>query len=359
MPTLAILVLYGSSLFFIFQRTYLLYSRSKSNPVDCEPLPSYPHLDPIWGIDLLIQIWREFRRGALSEGMRKRHEKYGKTFNTVNVGQHCIYTMDPENIRAVTTGNFEHYGKSSWVQEASKHIGQGILMNEGEAWKRSRDMLKPLFSRSSVDEAALVEPHMQQLIKVIRKNGKRPFDFRELSERFILDVVTDFLFGKSTGCLSASTDDDESRRFLSFVKTFEPPSGMFMAVGILAWIELIPSYQQLIQTVNGMKRFFKRQLDMVTLDSELHMHKSGISCFRMMKNDGVPISQIQGEIQNIFFASFDTTSALLTNIVFILSRRQDIQQQLRQEISYLKRKPPTRQDLAGMRFLGYVIQEGQ
>jgi hypothetical protein len=108
-----------------------------------------------------------------------------------------------------------------------------------------------------------------------------------------------------------------------------------------------------------MKRFFRAQLDFIISDSESPNRLVGPSCFRMMEREGVDIGQIQAELQNIFFASFDTTTGLISNIIDILSRRQDVQLLLRQEISYLKGNPPTRQDLGKMDFLRLVFLEGK
>jgi cytochrome P450 len=349
----------GTVLYCISQYIYRSTSRRyEAKSLGCEPIVSYPHLDPLWGLDLSVQLWREFHRGELSEGMRKRHETFGHTFNTKNLGQDCVYTIDPDNIHAVTTDNFEDYGKSGWVQEGSKHVGAGILMNDGEAWKQSRATLKGIFARTAIDEPTLVEPHFQQLTEVIRENGGS-FDFQEVAARFTLDLVTDFLFGKSTETLPGGKDADAANYFLSLIKKFEPSAGTFIAVGALAWLELLPSYRQIIDVVNGMKRFFRAQLDFIISDSESPTRLAGPSCFRMMEHEGVDIGQIQAELQNIFFASFDTTTGLISNIIDILSRRQDVQLLLREEISYLKSIPPTRQDLGKMEFLRFVFLEGK
>ena len=350
----------GILLFWISREISHRWSlRRRAKGLGCESITNYPHLDPIGGLDLSVQIWREFHRGELSEGMRRRHEKFGPTFSTNSLGQDCIYTIDPENIRAVTTDNFDCYGKSAWVEEAAKHVGNGILMSDGEDWKRSRAVLKPLFARTALDEPALVEPHLQNLVQVIRGNNGQPFDFQVLAARFTLDIVTDFLFGKSTQSLLGGKAAEDARHFLTLVKDFEPPSGTFIAVGALAWFELLPSYRRLLLVVDGMKAFFRSQLEMIISDPGFHSQSAAPSCFRMMESDGVGVGQIQAELQNIFFASFDTTTALLANIIGILSQRQDIQQQLRAEIAYLNGSPPTKQDLGRLSFLRFVLLEGK
>ncbi|CAN8101932.1 unnamed protein product [Discula destructiva] len=331
----------------------------------------YPHLDPFFGLDLAIQTWRDFQRGELCEGLRKRHLKYGATFSTNSLGSTTIYTTEPENIRTITTREFAKFGKSGWVVEAAKHIGSGVLMNEGEAWKHSRTMLKPMFSRTTLDEPTMLEPHVQNLVSEMRRlaqKGHGVFDFHELASMFTLDVVTEFLFGKSTDCLGnpEQADGKDGVNFLTLVKGFEGPSGQFIAVGPLAWFGLIRSYKRLISLVDGMKAFFRKKLNDIIADSMLHgcappgqpkFHKASLSIFRSMKDAGVSDSRIQGELQNIFFASYDTTSTFLANLIYVLVRHPNSQQRIRDEIAGLGGRPPTSKELARMDFLKMFIME--
>ncbi|KAJ4408679.1 hypothetical protein N0V82_009633 [Gnomoniopsis sp. IMI 355080] len=355
----------------------------------------YRHIDPILGLDLAVQTWREFKRGELCEGLRKRHVQYGPTFttngnNTLFGGgaAETIYTTEPENIRTVTTHEFSKFGKAAWVGEAAKHIGAGVLLNEGGAWKHSRTMLKPMFARgaaaaATMDDPAMLEPHVQSLVQQMRRQAhasrRGVFDFHELASMFTLDVVTEFLFGKSSGTLESphQGDGEEGMHFLSLVKDFEGPSAQFIAVGPLAWFGLITSYKRLIGMVDGMKAFFKKKLNDIIAETS----QSGDGCctdavqqqqqqqpkhsrrdvspsiFRSMKNGGVADDQIQGELQNIFFASYDTTSTFLANLMYVLVRHPDVQQRIRNEITVLEGRAPTSKELARMPFLRMVINE--
>ncbi|PMB69887.1 Cytochrome P450 52A11 [Beauveria bassiana] len=233
--TFVTLVFAASALAYYALRA-LLNVRNRANKTAShlihDELPTYPHLEPFWGLDLYLCMWRDFTCGRLAEGMRMRHMRHGPTFWARELlGGECIYTIDPENIRAVTTSQFAHFQKAAWVGEASKHIGRGVLMNEGEAWRRSRALLKPVFAKTTLDELALVEPHVKAMIAVIRD-------------------------GQQGG------------------------------------------------------------------------------------------------------AGFDTTTALLANLVRVLAERPDVQEKLRGEMAHLDGRPPTRQDISAMPYLRSVLYEG-
>lgn len=324
----------------------------------------YPHIDLFLGLDLAVQTWRDFHNGELSEGLRRRHSLYGRTFLGNNLGADYIYTVEPDNIRAITTSQFSNFGKSAWVSEAAKHVGNGVLLNEGEAWKRSRAMLKPIFARTAVDGFIFMEMHVEKLLEEMKRLGREDegvFDFHELACMFTLDIVTEFLFGKSTGCLGnpRGPEGEQGMEFLSLVKKFEGPSGEFMSVGLLAWLGLLPSYRLLVGLVSGMKAWFGRKLDEIMAESNtVSAPNTPRSVFMAMKTAGISGEQIQGELQNIFFASYDTTSAFLSNLFYVLVRYPDIQARLRKEVDSLGGRKPTNHDLSKMEYLRLVMMEG-
>lgn len=324
----------------------------------------YPHIIPFLGLDLGIQIWMDFYRGQYSEGTRRRHVSCGRTFSARNLRKEYIYTIEPQNILTITKHRSNSFEKSDWASEAAKHIGSGILLNEGEAWSRSRKMLKPIFSSKVTDDPTVtLEPHVSRLIVqmkfLIETEGT--FEFQRLADMFMLDVVTEFLFGKSTCCLEfpRGPEGEEGVKFLMLVRSFDGPSASVMALGQSARISLLLSKRQLNETVVGMKAFFRRKLvDVMSSTEDSSSRNAPWSVFRMMKAEGIPDEQVQAELQNIFFAGWDTTSVLLANTVYALLRHQNVQRRLREEIGAFHGMAPTKQDLNRMEYLRLVINEG-
>lgn len=326
-------------------------------------LRHYPHTIPFLGLDLVIRIWVDFYRGQYSEGTRGRHVSCGRTFSARNLRTEYIYTIEPQNILTITKHRSSSFEKSDWASEAAKHIGNGILLNEGEAWSRSRKMLKPIFSSKVTDDPTVLEPHISRLIVqmkfLIETEGS--FEFQRLADMFMLDVVTELLFGKSTCCLGfpRGPEGEEGVKFLMLVRSFDGPSASVMALGQSARISLLLSKRQLNETVAGMKAFFRRKLaDIMSSTEYSSSRNTPWSVFRMMKAGGIPDEQVQAELQNIFFAGWDTTSVLLANTLYALLRHQNVQRRLREEIGALHGMPPTKQDLNRMQYLRFVLNEG-
>jgi hypothetical protein len=96
----------------------------------------------------------------------------------------------------------------------------------------------------------LVETH-SATDQVIHQKEGQAFNFQELVARFKRDIFTDFLFVKSSQSLTGDTSADKA------CKEFNHPSGIFIAVEILTWLELLPAYRRLLSVVDGMKAFIR------------------------------------------------------------------------------------------------------
>jgi cytochrome P450 len=68
---------------------------------------------------------------------------------------------------------------------------------------------------------------------------------------------------------------------------------------------------------------------------------------------------LRDELLGIFFAGRDTTSALLSNLFFVLARSPKIWQRLRDEVDQLGGARPTLDDLKTLKYLGFCLNEGQ
>lgn len=363
MDSTAVLLLIATFLAFwllenrLRSKKYSLTSRRNG----CEPLTArYPHLDPLFGLDFVFEKWKDFNSHQFSEGLRRRHDRYGTTFLSNNLGKHCINTVDPKNIRAITTTNFDDYGKSTWTNEAEKHIGKGILMNDGPQWRRSRAVFQPVFTRASRDEPlATIEFQVQQLINGITRKGGKAFDFRELSSRFMLDTVTQSLFSNATHCLAGQ--DKEAEDFLHCVSQFEAVSTAFIGTGPLALLSIAFRYRKILTYVRSMQSFFGSRIKGGFAICEAHdqnVRSTTTDFLKTLRAQGLDMTELQGELQNVFFASYDTTAALLANIFDVLGRRSDVQYHLRNEIAtVLQGSYPSINDLSRLTYVRNTIWE--
>lgn len=154
-----------------------------------------------------VEFWSQTIRGAGSSS--------GTTFTPqtaeidAGISNRILLTSDPENIKALLTGQFADYGKGeTFHQEWSEFLGDSIFVTDGELWSRSRQLLRPMFTRDRIVDTEIFEKHVQHLIPLLAGHGdggvpgvKRVVDVGSLFFRYTLDAATDYLLGHGTNSL--------------------------------------------------------------------------------------------------------------------------------------------------------------
>ena len=87
-------------------------------------------------------------------------------------------------------------------------LGDGIFTQDGESWKHSRELLRPLFLSNRVDNFLQIQEHVENLISCIPRG--EVVDFQPLFFRFTLDTTTYLLFGRSINSLGTQTPLSEA-----------------------------------------------------------------------------------------------------------------------------------------------------
>ena len=88
-------------------------------------------------------------------------------------------------------------------------LGDGIFTQDGKAWRKSRDLLKPQFVRNQYRDLDLFREHVDNLISCIPISGE-PIDLQPLFFRFTLDTTTALLFGESVYSLKSDSLKNET-----------------------------------------------------------------------------------------------------------------------------------------------------
>lgn len=122
------------------------------------------------------------------------------------VSTRAIMTKDPENIKALLTGQFADYGKGEpFHRDWKEFLGDSIFATDGELWSRSRQLIRPMFARERIVDTEVFEKHVQKLIPLLggstSPKGSRVVDVGSLFFRYTLDAATDYLLGQGTDSL--------------------------------------------------------------------------------------------------------------------------------------------------------------
>jgi cytochrome P450 len=138
-----------------------------------------------------LEIWNAFFAG----------ERW--TVEAAPGGQRCIFTADPENIKAILATQFTDYGKGEpFRKDWSEFLGESIFTTDLDQWHNSRQLIRPQFIKDRVSDLDVFEEHVQILMQEIERVGQgKELDVSDLFFRYTLDAATHFLLGKSVDSL--------------------------------------------------------------------------------------------------------------------------------------------------------------
>ncbi|KAK7519067.1 cytochrome P450 [Phyllosticta citriasiana] len=325
----------------------------------------------LFGIDLMYDSYRAAASRNFLSNTYSMYSRLGTTWSTRILGNTVIQTIDPENLRAVYNTNFRDWGFGAFrVNSFRPLLGNGIFAIEGSEWRHSRDLLRPAFAKSEVTNLQVYEKHFQQLLKAVpgSTGDDGVVDLQPLFFRLTMDSATEVIFGKSVHSLS--TDDEQSSSARSLGQGYEKAkSEIFNNIllypfgrwrwwsGLMSAVKKVHAYVDPIveEAIATAQRDACSTAEAQSCDQSAGKKKPYsflrelVSCASRDK--------IRGELLSVLLASRDTTASLLSNTMFILSRRPDIVSRLLDEIAPLAGQPPTYPQLRKLAYLDAVLKE--
>jgi cytochrome P450 len=239
-------------------------------------------------------------------------------------------------------------------------FGHGIFDTDGEAWERSRGLIRPNFVRAQVADLDMFETHVQHLISHIPRDGST-VDLQPLFFGLTMDSATEFLFGKSTNTLAPGLETKSSSEFVkAFIYCTERISIELRTFGLLQWVPNA-EWRKNVKIIHSFADDIVRDAIVKMRDNNLVEDlKAGRAKYTFLY-ELVSRTQdtytVRSELLNVLLAGRDTTAGLLSNTWHVLSRRKDIWDKLRAEVDELNGERPDYQTLKDMKYLKWVMNE--
>ena len=345
----------------------------------CAPAKTQPSYDPILGLDLLWEGYTYLKQHNILESSLDRFKKLNvRTYQITLLRQEIIVTMEPLNVKTMLSLDFKNW---SVGEDRKKYlapfIGEGIFTTDGAAWQHSRNMLRPSFVRTQIEDLDIFERHFNQLNRAIPHDGST-VDLQGFFFGLTLDIATEFLFGESTNSL---TPDGSSQSIDEFVEAFTYCSNIFEAEdSVFGPFDIfLPNrrFNRSCKIVHGTYRsssttFRTQQLTALAFVDSLvekalvnrssHTTEEKRSGTRYVFLDELLTQttdriRIRSECLNILGAGRDTTASLLSNLLFEISRRPDVWSNLQKEVDALSGSQPSYGQLKNMKYLRALINE--
>jgi cytochrome P450 len=310
-------------------------------------VPPGPKGWPVVGMALIL------RRDPLA-GMRAIAREYGDIVRFHVIGQERILLNHPDWINQVLVIQHNKFHKSELTRRIMvRMLGQGLLISEGEFWRRQRRLAQPAFHRSRLNDYAstmleLTESHLRT--------------WRDAEERNIGQEMTALTLAIAVRTLFGATLPEQARgvgQAMTFLMRYSlarqrlpfripetwPTPNNLRANRELAFID------SLVYGIISERR------------AEGHSnHHNDLLALLMgaMDEDGTHMTpqQLHDETMTLFLAGHETTAQMLTWTWYALSQSPAVEKRLEEELtSVLGTRPIEAADVARLPYLHAVMNE--
>ncbi|MCJ1464288.1 hypothetical protein MMC07_002901 [Pseudocyphellaria aurata] len=307
-----------------------------------------------------LESWKRFLRGSRAVS----------TAEVTMMGLRVVFTVDPENIKAIHATQFADYGKGSrFHRDWQKFLGDSIFTTDGDVWHASRRLIRPLFVTERVSDLQIFERKVQLLISIIEQENLEPdskrceetqstpqtmVDIHGLFLRYTLDTATEFLLGESVNSLEKPQQEfskalADVARVQSLITKSGPANIFIPRASYSAGLNAIDKFVAPI---------IERALSLTPEELASRM-QSKYTFLQALANLTQDPKILRDQILAILMAGRDTTASALSWVFYELARHPEITQKLRAEImdTIGLDTAPTYEDLKGMPYLQNTINE--
>lgn len=258
----------------------------------------------------------------------------------------------PDQVKYLLVTNNKNYLKDWGTQQLKLALGNGLLTNEGDFWRRQRRIAQPAFHRARL--AALMQTMVDSTAERLThwKSKQVPFDVAEEMTLLTSDIVSKTLFGSNVENL------DEISESMHFINRYLTVT-LRRLIPVPVWLptSFNRTFKRHLKKIDGLigkmvqdrRNHPENRNDLLAMLMEAQDEESGE---RM--TDG----QLRDECMTLFAAGHETSANSLAWTLFLLGKHPDIWERLRQEVKeILGNRLPTMDDLRQLPYTLQVIQE--
>ncbi|KAI1654138.1 cytochrome P450 52E1 [Daldinia decipiens] len=327
----------------------------------CSPPPLFPN-DP-FGVRFLLDAARHIKSNTLLAAWNGLFYTLGHTFkHRVFPGPgDTITTDEPDNVRAVLSTQFDDWDLPQLRINAFLPVfgPYSIFTSNGDAWKQARTTLRPAFVRDQIADLRCLDRHIAKLIQVVPRDGS-PFDLQAMFSMMTTDIISDFMFGRSTDILGNPPEDG-----LRFGRCFDVSMQKSANRARLGWISMLFRDRELDECAAFMNAYVEKYVAEVRGEqgekSEEDRESKRYIFLNELLRTGESNEVIRDHLMSIFTAGRDTTTSVLSYLFFELSRRPKVVATIQQEMEDLKMDDPSQlpawESLRAMKYLNWAVKE--
>ena len=282
-----------------------------------EPQGNLPPLKPIprhkghwlWGGTF------DFQRNP-AEFLLEAHEKYGDVFVTRVLTGQSYFIRDPEIVNAINVTHAKYIGKPKVVKQMWRpFLGNGLVPNDGDSWRRQHKLLMPGFHKKRVDAyAPTMAEYTADMVRSWTNGEQR--DFRQEMVELTLRVVAKTLFDTDLAHDSETVHqamEDICEALIDHAQTPIPAPRWWPSERNKRMVRALDAMDGVIERLVEARR--KQNKDRGDLMSQV--------VFATDEQGSMSTKQMRDELMTLIFAGHETTAHTLTWAWYLLATNRD------------------------------------
>ncbi|PIK50796.1 putative cytochrome P450 4V2 [Apostichopus japonicus] len=285
-------------------------------------------------------------------------------------------TRDIEKI----LGSSKQLDKGFFYRMLRPWLGNGLLLNKGQSWHHRRKLLTPSFHFTILTSFVDIFNEKAQILakKLSDLAGSKPVDIFPLVTNCTLDVICGTAMGIDIGAQKGN--NSEYCQAIIEMSDVIQERQKYPWLWIDAIYNLLPNgrkHKRYLEILHGMtqsviqERMKEKSRQNGTkseksvangnptkkkkrafLDLLLDLHE---------ENSNFTLDEVREEVDTFMFEGHDTTSASISWTLFMIGHHPKVQEKVHQELDRVfgddKERSITTDDIAKLKYLGYVIKE--
>ncbi len=268
------------------------------------------------------------------EWMGRQFRIFGDIYKASIAGSSAYVIRDVEFAHHVLVENWQNYVKGRDIERVALLLGNGLMVSEGELWKRQRRMIQPAFNQESI--ATLIKVIVAVNSGLLRKwqlasQRNEGVNVTHDVSGMALEVVLRFIFGE---------DYEEARSHFEILSV-EQTRDMAFARSFRALGKVI------LQIVNRKRKDSAPATDALGIMMRARDPQSG---------ELMPDRQLVDETLTLIVAGHETTASTLNWTWYLISQHPEVEQELINELETLT-TPLEFDDLPKFPYARQIIEE--
>jgi len=308
---------------------------------------SIPRLKGHWFWGCLFDLARD-RSGFLIRG----HAEHGDVFVTRALVRDLLCVRDPAVVNAINVTYWADFYKPDYIKAMWKpFLGNGLVPNDGESWKRQHKLIMPGFHKKRVDAYAPTMVQFTERMIDRWKEGERK-DMRVELNALALEVVASTLFDIDIGKEDSKTIRDAIGEVSEILVTD--------ADKMVARPNWWPSAENRRKknAISQIERIIERAHQERLASDEDRGDLFSHMVFAEDEQGRMSDKQLRDEAMTLIFAGHETTAHALTWTWYLLAKHPRKVAKMREELDrVLGDRRAEVDDLPSLPYLEMVVKE--